>query len=820
MSLVSRLLLRRQKGLQGLLFKGRHVALSCSPLSRLPRHLSRPDVSAGIAAPEHDIIIEERAPSSSSSSSTSSSSSLSSLLSLSDRDRDWRSMARDRSNRDRNIGTSIGAGRKSGSAEWGVLPSREGRHTLGSSCSRLINHTMTMRVGGGMLTWRSDRNLQQQHMMMMTSRYGSRSMARAAARKIQEDDEEDVRPDLSPALRQALDPDAPLADGHVLSRFDRVPNLQVVGVQQVSGSNPQPYLSRLRRILLKQYVPFPILVEAAVKSKGAARKGGDAPILCNSEGYVLRKFSRKELESKDIIPLVESVIEKRNARRERRARKEAERAGLEVEVTHTGQQDTKPFQTRLFQKIVPPEMNNWPETLLSFPGHISADQEGGRLFISDSNNSRIILTNAEGRVLDVADLRSRTLHTIYPPLERLKSSPLHTAVEKMQEWLQSWNAPEYKPAWYKQDKEKDAGGVAETRAEASKWMMFPCDIALTANNKIAVATAGYGSLCMFDFKSGEVKVEEVYEDEEGPLNVHSVLAEMKVSAMMMERRRRELSNQKRSSRGENVPMPPDGHRRPFFFIPYEASFVIAAKPYHDPEFIQGSAADISTRANPADGRVQQQQSEKTEAAAAIKDPRGVTNEGERLNTDVPREKGDLEEERVTGKREAVDIPTYRIRPGRCLVKIDVSVPESATLASPVNGDAVWRQGRGSLVELSMLNGYLKDAQVSMAQNWVDELDARGWSAGALSSKDAMEESNAARNDDKGVGVAVDEPGLISEDEDEYIEEEDDEDEEEEEQEAELTLPEPSPSGLPIYSLLDVSLGTGDVSASYTYNGFG
>jgi DNA-binding beta-propeller fold protein YncE len=40
-------------------------------------------------------------------------------------------------------------------------------------------------------------------------------------------------------------------------------------------------------------------------------------------------------------------------------------------------------------------------TLLSFPGKISADAASGRLFISDSNNNRILVTDATGRILDV-----------------------------------------------------------------------------------------------------------------------------------------------------------------------------------------------------------------------------------------------------------------------------------------------------------------------------------------------------------------------------------------------------------------------------------
>ncbi len=42
-----------------------------------------------------------------------------------------------------------------------------------------------------------------------------------------------------------------------------------------------------------------------------------------------------------------------------------------------------------------------PETLLSYPGKIFADPESKRLFITDSNHNRILVTTADGKILDV-----------------------------------------------------------------------------------------------------------------------------------------------------------------------------------------------------------------------------------------------------------------------------------------------------------------------------------------------------------------------------------------------------------------------------------
>ncbi len=48
-----------------------------------------------------------------------------------------------------------------------------------------------------------------------------------------------------------------------------------------------------------------------------------------------------------------------------------------------------------------PEEARTMTTVLSFPGKVSSDATSGRLFISDSNHGRIIITDASGKILDV-----------------------------------------------------------------------------------------------------------------------------------------------------------------------------------------------------------------------------------------------------------------------------------------------------------------------------------------------------------------------------------------------------------------------------------
>jgi sugar lactone lactonase YvrE len=59
-----------------------------------------------------------------------------------------------------------------------------------------------------------------------------------------------------------------------------------------------------------------------------------------------------------------------------------------------GELNEQPIKFRLEHSLAPP-------SLLSYPGKVLADEKGNRLFISDSNHNRVIITSLDGEVLDV-----------------------------------------------------------------------------------------------------------------------------------------------------------------------------------------------------------------------------------------------------------------------------------------------------------------------------------------------------------------------------------------------------------------------------------
>lgn len=52
--------------------------------------------------------------------------------------------------------------------------------------------------------------------------------------------------------------------------------------------------------------------------------------------------------------------------------------------------------------------------------------------------------------------------------------------------------------------------------------------------------------------------------------------------------------------------------------------------------------------------------------------------------------------------------------GRCLICVDVALPRGTILAEPVTDECLWRQGRGSLVELSIFGGKLTEQTVTLS----------------------------------------------------------------------------------------------------------
>ncbi|CAN1767395.1 hypothetical protein LINPERHAP1_LOCUS10243 [Linum perenne] len=130
--------------------------------------------------------------------------------------------------------------------------------------------------------------------------------------------------------------------------------------------------------------------------------------------------------------------------------------------------------------------------LLHFPGCVSADVCGSRLFFSDSNHHRIIISDENGQILDCnhavrkADLEGRVLETVYPP-------PI-VSIEKDSLWSRIISKFGF-------------GRTTESKSEEfdSKSLLFPWHILKSEEDHCLIINRSFETLWVMDLASGEIK---------------------------------------------------------------------------------------------------------------------------------------------------------------------------------------------------------------------------------------------------------------------------------------------------------------------------
>ncbi len=147
--------------------------------------------------------------------------------------------------------------------------------------------------------------------------------------------------------------------------------LVVVGVHSAKFENEQE-TENIRAAVLRYEIEHPVVNDAnfVIWRKYGARAWPTFAVI-DPEGKIVGTFSGEgNYEVLDYI--IKKLIEKFN-----------------------GQLDTSPIPIAL-------EKNKRPPSVLAFPGKLYVDESSGRLFIADTNHNRIVITDMDGAVLDIA----------------------------------------------------------------------------------------------------------------------------------------------------------------------------------------------------------------------------------------------------------------------------------------------------------------------------------------------------------------------------------------------------------------------------------
>lgn len=415
--------------------------------------------------------------------------------------------------------------------------------------------------------------------------------------------------------------------------------------------------------------------------------------------------------------------------------------------------------------------------LLDSPTQVAADASGGRLFICDSGNNRVVITNLRGHVLDFigstqgyadgpfheaqlrrpagmaldasggclfladsendairrADLVRRTVDTLHPPpaAPPRRSASWWSALMRLFDSSAApkpWLPPP--PPEAPESPSAPPGGRGQLAA--------PWHLALTPEGQLAVASRDYEQLWLVSPSSGVAKAVTAADTALRGSGAMPAAAAFWALAGVA------------GADGDTWPLPAQVG---------DGAYSADTSGHRVLVTTGGGCATASSLQLSGLGRLGL--------------PAAWDLPAEPVRTDSPAAEGVPAGPKGMHGRVTARIS---IRPGRSLLCFHVALPPGAALAAPLEEGAIWRQARGSITELSSIQGALKGREVTWAQEWVDQLDASGWAAGA--SPDAVAELAAREGPGGG--------------------------------EREAELPPASETGLPIYALVEASTGTGEV----------
>ena len=148
--------------------------------------------------------------------------------------------------------------------------------------------------------------------------------------------------------------------------------LVVVGVHSAKFTNEKG-TENIRQAIMRYEIEHPVLNDRDMEVwQQYAARAWPTLVLINPKGRIIGVHS-----GEGIYELFDEVIGKTAAY-----------------FRAKGELDEKPVKFRLEKTLAAP-------SLLSYPGKVLADEKSNRLFISDSNHNRVIITSLDGTVLDV-----------------------------------------------------------------------------------------------------------------------------------------------------------------------------------------------------------------------------------------------------------------------------------------------------------------------------------------------------------------------------------------------------------------------------------
>ncbi|XP_075520195.1 uncharacterized protein LOC142553659 isoform X4 [Primulina tabacum] len=484
---------------------------------------------------------------------------------------------------------------------------------------------------------------------------------------------------------------------NVKSLHQRYPFLQVLAVQYGRSISFNDISTSLVQIIFKEYINFPILL-----SKYSLE-------VCDGPCYIISKGFRNPL----VYPAKNVDLEALD-----QAIQELNEQCIQGAIIH----DTKSTWVKPVEVVKELDVCSLSQNLLwSFPGCISVDECGDRLFLSDVNHHRIIVFNGSGKLLDAIGSSPGFEDGVFESAKLLRpAASFYHAFEDSIYFVDSENHAirradlerrvvetvfpattdgNKNKSFWKWILDKVWPGKLKSEALNSESFLFPWHMLKASDNDLFVFNQSFGTLWVVDLESSSIR-ETVKES--------SKILEI-CGQMMMDK----------SISARHVPS--DWLEQQlaascsFDGIPY-AGLMSSTATFQDHIVFCDTVGQTVVKFNRGTG-------------SAISFP--FSNFGV---LGLPYCDG------VPGL-ELDHVQEFNLLPGRVDIELYISVPQQTELVEQPREGCIWRLARGAAAEVSELeNKALSTEKVGIAQQWYDELDNLCYSTSIEEESSTEEES--------------------------------------------------------------------------------
>ncbi|CAN4092291.1 unnamed protein product [Withania somnifera] len=476
----------------------------------------------------------------------------------------------------------------------------------------------------------------------------------------------------------------------------RYPFLQIIGFQDTKFPLcSHDICTHLLGRTLKDYIVFPILLV-----------NKDVQEIASEAGYVMFNGSKSPSiyfgKEADIVILDKAIKDIRA--------KESGTPKMMHNLTSTWVKPTDDFKE-------PPLCFPLRNLLLCFPGGISVDESGNRLFLSDSNHHRVIVLDGNGIILDSigsspgyeegefesaklrrptasfyhgtenclyfvdsenhairrADMGRRVVETLYPRSKTNKKSGI---------W--SWILGKL---WPRNDLD------AESEELNPDALLFPWHLLKSPNGDLFVLNRSCEMLWILDLTSGLIK--EVVKGFSNILDICGPLILEK--SMLLNQIPNDWLQQQMEAHWAS--------KR----IPY-VELISSVETFQDQILICDTVGQTVLKLNRNLGSISSFQFSNF----------GVL--GFPYWSSSPLEQVCAADAALAAN--SIDhVESFNLLPGKVDIRLNVNIPEYVDLIEPLGESCIWRQTRGAATEISEEDSTITSSEkVGVAQQWYDEID--------------------------------------------------------------------------------------------------